>query len=69
MKLNYFPGTDSLYIDISGRSSVESREVSPGVVFGYDAQGCLVGIDSEHASEKVDLRILTSSKVRCSDST
>jgi Protein of unknown function (DUF2283) len=32
MKLNYFPDTDSLYIDLAHRPSVESREVSKGVV-------------------------------------
>lgn len=37
MKLNYDPDTDSLYIDLSERPSVESREVSEGVVLDYDA--------------------------------
>ena len=32
MKLNYFPETDSLYIDLSEKPSVESQEVSAGVV-------------------------------------
>ncbi len=31
MKLSYFPDTDSLYIDLSQRPSVESQEVSEGV--------------------------------------
>ncbi len=39
MKINYFPETDSLYIDLSQRPSVESREVSAGVVLDYDAEG------------------------------
>lgn len=43
MKLNYSPETDSLYIDLSVRTSVESREVSEGVVLDYDADGKLVG--------------------------
>ena len=53
MKLNYYPETDSLYIDLSERDSVESREVSEGVVLDYDAVGNLVGIDIDHASDKV----------------
>ena len=36
MKLNYYPETDSLYIDLSGRSSAESRENSEGIVLDYD---------------------------------
>ena len=39
MKLNYFPDTDSLYIDLSHRPSVESQEVSEGVVLDYDGEG------------------------------
>ena len=53
MKLNYHPETDSLYIDLSERPSVESREISEGVVLDYDAKGNLVGIDIDNASSKV----------------
>jgi len=63
MKLNYYPDTDSLYIDLSEKPSVESREVSEGVVLDYDAEGNLVGIDIDHASEKVDLRTLSLSRL------
>jgi len=63
MKLDYFPDTDSLYIDLSGHASVESREVSEGVVLDYDESGNLVGIDIDNASTKVDLRILTLNKL------
>lgn len=61
MKLSYFPDTDSLYIDLSQRPSVESREVSEGVVLDYDAEGNLAGIDIDHASRKLDLRELVTS--------
>ena len=63
MKLNYFPETDSLYIELSGQTSVESREASVGVVLDYDAKGNLAGIDIDHASARVDLAILTLSKL------
>jgi uncharacterized protein YuzE len=55
MKLNYYPETDSLYIDLIDRASVESREVSAGVVLDYDAEGRVVGIDIDQASSTVDL--------------
>ena len=32
MKLNYYAATDSLYIDLSEQPSVESREISEGIV-------------------------------------
>jgi uncharacterized protein YuzE len=63
MRLNYHPETDSLYIDLSEQASVESREISEGVVLDYDADGNLVGIDIDNASEKVDLHKLTISKL------
>ena len=63
MKLNYYPDTDSLYIDLSEQTSVESREISAGVVLDYDAQGNLVGIDIDNACDKVELQKLTLSKL------
>lgn len=63
MKLNYYPDTDSLYIDLSEQPSVESREISEGVVLDYDAKGNLVGIDIDNASRKVDLKKLTLNKL------
>ena len=56
MKINYYPDTDSLYIDLSHKTSVESREVSDGIVLDYDAAGNLVGIDIDHASTKLDMQ-------------
>lgn len=58
MKLNYYPETDSLYIDLTDRPSAESREVSEGVVLDYDAKGNLVGIDIDNASKKLDFKEL-----------
>jgi len=63
MKLSYFPETDSLYIDLSQRPTVESQEVSEGVVLDYDAEGNLAGIDIDHASRKLDLRELVTSHI------
>ncbi len=63
MKVNYFPDTDSLYIDLSERPSAESREISDGVVLDYDQDGNLVGIDIDNASLKVQLDQLTVSKL------
>ncbi len=36
MKLNYYPETDSLYIDLSSKISAESLEISEGIVLDYD---------------------------------
>jgi uncharacterized protein YuzE len=63
MKLTYYPDTDSLYIDLSEQPSVESQEISEGIVLDYDASGNLVGIDIDNASKKVQLKELTLSKL------
>jgi uncharacterized protein YuzE len=63
MKLNYYPETDSLYIEFSEKPSVESREVSEGVVLDYDLEGNLVGIDIDNASKKVSLKELSLRKI------
>jgi len=63
MKLDYYPETDSLYIDLSEKPSAESKEISEGVVLDYDAEGNLVGIDIDNASKKVQLRELTLSRL------
>ena len=55
MKLSYYPETDSLYIDLSAKTGVDSNEVAPGVVLDFDADGQLVGIDIDNASKIVDL--------------
>lgn len=59
MKLNYYPETDSLYIDLSSKTSVETREISHGINLDYDSEGELVGIDIDNASKKLDIRELT----------
>ena len=47
--------TDSLSITLSEPVSAESREVAPGVVVDFDADGHLVEIDIDRGSQVVDL--------------
>ena len=63
MKIEYFPETDSLYIDLSAKTSVDSKEFSDGVVADYDEQGNLVGIDIDQAKMKLDLKELDLRKI------
>lgn len=63
MKFNYYPETDSLYIDLSSGKSVRSEIVSEGVVLDYDAEDQIVGIDIDNASRKVDLNDFSFSKI------
>ncbi|HHT9107880.1 MAG TPA: DUF2283 domain-containing protein [Candidatus Wunengus sp. YC63] len=63
MKLNYYPETDSLYIDLSEKTSIESKEISEGIMLDYDAEGNIVGIDIDNASKKVQLKELILSRL------
>ena len=63
MRIAYYPNTDSMYIDLSPKESVESKEVSPGVVLDYDVNGNITGIDIDNASKKLDLQELVLSKI------
>lgn len=63
MKVNYYPETDSLYIALSSKPSVDSREVSAGVVLDYDEDGNLVGIDIDQASQKLEIKEIIVSKM------
>jgi len=63
MKLNYYPATDSLYIDLSSKTSKESVEVSEGIVIDYDEDGHIAGIDIDNASHKIDFKEIILNKV------
>lgn len=65
MRLDYYPETDSLYINLSEQPSVESREISEGILLDYDAEGRLVGIDIDNASYKIDMEKLILSQLPC----
>ncbi len=56
MKLHYDPETDSLYIDLNAKPSADSREIAEGLVVDFDAEGKVVGIDIQHASQVMDLK-------------
>ncbi|MEC4984807.1 MAG: DUF2283 domain-containing protein [Oscillatoria sp. PMC 1068.18] len=55
MKINYYPETDSLYLELSDKSSVDSQEIADEVVVDFDINGNIVGIDLDKAAHKLDL--------------
>jgi len=60
MKLNYYEDTDSLYIDLSSTASTNSKEIADGLVVDFDDAGHIVGIDIQHASQRIDLSSIES---------
>jgi uncharacterized protein YuzE len=63
MKFHYYPETDSLYISLLDKPSVDSQEVASGIVLDFDAEGHLVGLDIDRASQVVDLSKLEASSL------
>lgn len=58
MKVHYYKDTDSLYIDLNEKKSVDSEEIAPGIVLDFDAKGHLTGIDIDHASRNANIHHL-----------
>ena len=58
MKLHYYPETDSLYIELNASKSEDSQEIADGLVIDFDADGNIIGIDIDRASQKLDLQTL-----------
>jgi uncharacterized protein YuzE/Arc/MetJ-type ribon-helix-helix transcriptional regulator len=58
LRLHYYPETDSLYVELNSKPSVDSREIDGGLVLDLDAEGNVVGIDIDHASQKFDLQTI-----------
>ena len=54
MQIQYFSDTDTLYINLADRPSVESEAIQENLVIDLDHQGVPVGITIEHYSSVVD---------------
>ena len=63
MRLSYDPKTDSLYIHLTEKPSVDSDEVADGVVLDFDHDGGIVGIDVQHSSKHADIHRLMLNQV------
>ena len=58
MKLQYYPETDSLYIEFRSEPGAETREIADGLNVDLNAGGEVVGFDIDHASKHLDLTTL-----------
>lgn len=54
MKIEYDQQADAMYIRLRVGTVVESEEIRPGVVFDYDAEGKVLGIEMLDVSERTD---------------
>lgn len=56
MRFEYFPETDTLYIQLQEGPGADAQEVAPNIVLDFNASGEVIGIEIEHASERTDLK-------------
>ena len=52
MKVQYFPETDTLYIEFRDRDIVQSKDLDENTVLDLDAEGNVCAITFEHASDR-----------------
>ena len=63
MNTSYDPATDSFYIYLAARASVDSVALTDGLVVDYDIEGAAVGIDMQKISQATGLK---GEEVKCS---
>ena len=56
MRVNYFEDPDTALIELTDQPVAETREVSESVMLDLDADGNLVSMTIEHASEKANIQ-------------
>lgn len=54
MKVKYFPGTDTLYIEFRAIGIVETRDLDENTHLDLDGEGRICALTMEHASERAD---------------
>lgn len=52
MKLEFDPLADAAYLEISAAEIESTKEIEPGVITDYDANGHLVGIEILNSSRR-----------------
>lgn len=52
MKLEFDPIADAAYFEISVAEVVTTKEIEPGIIGDYDAEGRLVGIEVLSVSKR-----------------
>lgn len=67
MKFEYYPDTDTLYIDIKETESVETKEIAKGISIDFDANGNLTGIEIDNARKVANLSTIETKSLPLKD--
>lgn len=63
MKMSYFEDTDTLYIEFKESNVVETQDLDENTILDLDANGNIISITVEHASNRTDVHQLTLSGI------
>ena len=55
MKMSYYNDTDTLYIEFSNSTVVETKDLDENTLLDLDREGQIVAITVEHASKRTDV--------------
>lgn len=55
MQFEYFPETDTLYIQLQEGPGADAQEVAPDIVLDFNEDNQVIGIEIEHASQRTNL--------------
>jgi uncharacterized protein YuzE len=64
MKVNYFPDTDTAYVEFSENRPVETREINENIYIELDQEGNLVGMTIEHAQTQANIAEISYKQVK-----
>ena len=63
MRIRYFAGTDTLFIEFRDAPVAETRDLDENTLLDMDSQGNICAITVEHASERADIPKLSYEQV------
>ncbi|TVR67033.1 MAG: DUF2283 domain-containing protein [Candidatus Competibacteraceae bacterium] len=55
MKLEFDARADAVYLELTDVEVEESKEIQPGIIIDYDAEGRIVGIEVLYVSKRAEL--------------
>ena len=55
MKIKYFQGTDTLYIEFRSVEVAETKDLDENTLLDFDRKGNICGMTIEHAQERADI--------------
>ncbi len=55
MKLEFASQADAVYLELTDTEVEESKEIQPGIIMDYDAEGRIVGIEVLYVSQRTEL--------------